>query len=234
MSTAAVKVHWLNQSRAFRVLWLLDHLKLQYEIIPYKRNEEFRAPDELKKVHPLGRAPILEIDYKDTDQKDILAESGYIFQYVLENFDKNGLLNNPDRQKAEKIKYYLHYAEGSLQPPLFIEFLLATAKKAPVPFPISYVTKKFADKISEKYSQGELKNQLQFLEGEIKQNSGYLVGGRFSAADIILSFPLEMAFERKFAQPEQYPAITKWLKTIQSEESYLVSKRKAKDNGADF
>ncbi|CAH02599.1 bifunctional glutathione transferase/peroxidase [Kluyveromyces lactis] len=234
MSTNVIKVHWLNQSRAFRVLWLLDHLKLDYEIVPYKRNEQFRAPEELKKIHPLGRAPILEIDYKSSDRKDILAESGYIFQYILENFDKEGILNNADQQKAEKIKYYLHYAEGSLQPPLFIEFLLSKAKEAPVPFPFSYITKKFADKISEKYSRGEVKNQLDFIETEIEQNDGYLVGGKLSAADILLSFPLEMAFERQFARTEEYPNIAKWLETIKREESYSTSKDKAKANGASF
>ncbi|KAJ4128796.1 bifunctional glutathione transferase/peroxidase, partial [Fusarium falciforme] len=88
-----------------------------------------------------------------------------------------------------------------------------------MPFPISYLARKVADKISQAYSSGEVKNQFDFVEGEISKNNGYLVDGKLSGADILMSFPLQMAFERKFAAPEDYPAISKWLKTITSEES---------------
>lgn len=234
MSLPIIRVHWLNESRAFRVLWLLDHLKLDYEIIPYKRDEGFRAPKELKKVHPLGRAPLLEIEDRDTGKKKIIAESGYIFHYVLQYFDKHGILNNIDPEKAEQIQYYLYYSEGSLQPPLLFEFVLSMVKKAPIPFPISYIANKVTNKISEGYCGPELVNQMSFVEGEIKANGGYLVGGKLSGADILVSFPMEMAFQRKFATGEEYPNIQQWLKTIKSLDSYAVAKSKAEANGGKF
>lgn len=234
MNNCTIKVHWLNKSRAFRVLWLLDHLNITYEIVPYERTPGFRAPESLKKIHPLGRSPILEVEYKDNGRKDIVAESGYIFQYVLEHFDKEGKLNNSDPQQAEKIKYYLHYAEGSLQPPLFFEFILGLAKNAKLMFPLSYLTNKVATGISEKYSKGEVKNQLDFIEGEIPKNDGYLVGGKLSAADILLSFPLDTALGRGYCDPNDYPAIANWLEKIKSEPSYEKSKSKAKELGSDY
>lgn len=234
MSLPIIRVHFLNESRAFRVLWLLDQLKLTYEIIPYKRNNEFRAPDDLKKIHPLGRSPLLEVEDRETGKKKIIAESGYIFQYVLQHFDLAGALNNADPDKAEEIQYFLHYVEGSLQPPLMIEFILSMTKKAPIPFPLSYFAGKVADKISEKYSRGEVKNQFDFIEGVISKNEGYLVGGKLSAADILISFPLEIAFARQFAKPEQYPNIQKWLKNMKALESYSTSKEKAEAHGAKF
>lgn len=79
MSLPIIRVHWLNESRAFRVLWLLDHLKLDYEIIPYKRDENFRAPKELKKIHPLGRSPILELEDKETGKKKFLLSLDTFF-----------------------------------------------------------------------------------------------------------------------------------------------------------
>lgn len=234
MSLPIIRVHWLNESRAFRLLWMLDHLELNYEIIPYKRNEGHRAPEELKKIHPLGRAPLLEIEDRETGKKKILAESGYIFQYVLQHFDTSNKLGNADPEKAEQIQYYLHYVEGSLQPPLMIEYILSMAKKAPIPFPISYLAAKITDKISDKYSKGELKNQLDFVEGQISENQGYLVGGQLSGADILISFPLQMAFLRGFAKTEDYPNIQKWLKDVTSLDSYKVSKQKADAHGATF
>ena len=50
-----IKVHHLNNSRSQRILWLLEELKLDYEIVHYKRDATTRlAPPELKAVHPLG------------------------------------------------------------------------------------------------------------------------------------------------------------------------------------
>lgn len=234
MSLPTIRVHWLNESRAFRVLWLLDHLKIDYQIIPYKRDEGHRAPEDLKKIHPLGRSPLVEIEDNATGKKTILAESGYIFQYVLKHFDTSNILSNSNPDMSEKIQYYLHYVEGSLQPPLMIEYLLSMVNKAPIPFPISYLAGKITSKISEKYSKGELKNQLDFIEGEISQNKGYLVDGKLSGADILMSFPLQMAFARGFAEPKTYPSIQKWLESITALDSYSVSKEKANAYGAKF
>lgn len=229
-----VRVHWLNESRAFRVLWLLDHLKIDYEIVPYKRGADKRAPESLKKVHPLGRSPVLEIEDRETGKKKVIPESGFIFQYVLQHFDKSKLLGNDDPDKADQIQYYLFYSEGSLQPPLMIEYILSLAKESPVPFPVSYLVGKVADKISEKYSKGEVKNQLDFIEGEISKNNGYLVDGKLSAADILLSLPLQMAFLRGFAKAEEYPNIQAWSKNIKAVDSYATAKEKAEALGAKF
>lgn len=231
MSLPIIRVHFLNKSRAFRVLWLLDQLKLDYELIPYKRDAGFRAPDELKKVHSLGRSPLLELEDRETGKKKILAESGYIFQYVLNHFDKTKSLGNEDSDKSEEIQYYLHYVEGSLQPPLLIELLLSMVQTAAIPFPFSYITRKVAEKIGEKYSRGEVKNQFDFIESQISKNCGYLVDGKLSAADILMSFPVDSAFKRQFADPKQYTATDKWLKNLKTLDSYKISKNKAEAYG---
>ncbi|SCV02161.1 LAMI_0G16402g1_1 [Lachancea mirantina] len=233
MSSPIIRVHWLNESRAFKVLWLLEYLKLDYEIIPYMRDEGRRAPESLKKIHPLGRSPVVEVEDRATGKKKVLAESGYIFQYVLQHFDPKGSLNNADPDKAEEIQYYLHYAEGSMMPPFFIEYLLSMVRNA-TPFPLSYLTGKVADKISERYSRGETKNQLDFLEGQLSKNQGYLVGGKLSAADILICLPLQMAFSRKTADAKDYPHIDKWLNTVTSDAAYKVAKEKAQANGGKF
>ena len=55
-----ITVHHLNNSRSQRILWLLEELGLEYEIVQYRRNETTNyAPPELKKVHPLGKSPVI-------------------------------------------------------------------------------------------------------------------------------------------------------------------------------
>ena len=63
-------VHYLEDSRAHRILWLLEELGVDYEIKRYKRGENMSAPAELKQIHPLGKSPIIEDDGR------IIAESG--------------------------------------------------------------------------------------------------------------------------------------------------------------
>lgn len=231
MSSPIIKVHLLNKSRSFRVLWLLEHLKLDYEIVPHKRGADMRAPEELRKLHPLGRSPLLELEDRQTGKRKILAESGYIFQYVLKHFDKTKSLDNEDIDKSEEIQYFLHYVEGSFQPPLLIELLLSMEQLTGHP------SEKVTQSIAEKYSQGEVTNQLDFVEGQIKGNDGYLVGGKLSAADILLSFPVDMAFGSAFGHPfvdaEKYPAVKKWLQNLKALESYTIAKDKANANGDD-
>jgi glutathione S-transferase len=69
-------VHHLDKSRSHRILWLLEELNVPYEIKQYKRLESLLAPPELKKIHPLGKAPVIE----NTETKEVLAESGAIVE----------------------------------------------------------------------------------------------------------------------------------------------------------
>ncbi len=56
-----IKLHHLNQSRSKRIIWLLEELGVDYEVIPYLRDSvTFLAPPELKSIHPLGKSPVLE------------------------------------------------------------------------------------------------------------------------------------------------------------------------------
>ena len=77
-------LHHLNNSRSQRVLWLLEELELSYEVIKYQRNKLTQlAPESLKKIHPLGKAAILE------DGESVMAESGAILEYLLKKYGKD-------------------------------------------------------------------------------------------------------------------------------------------------
>jgi len=79
-------LHHLNQSRSHRVIWALEELSLTYEIVHYQREKTMLAPESLKKVHPLGKSPVLE------DNGLILAESGAILEYLQETYDPGSRL----------------------------------------------------------------------------------------------------------------------------------------------
>ena len=78
-----ITVHHLENSRSQRVLWLLEELGLPYEVRRYERNKKtMLAPPELRKVHPLGKSPVIE----DTDtggRSRVIAETGAIVEYLV-------------------------------------------------------------------------------------------------------------------------------------------------------
>ena len=92
-----IVVHHLNNSRSQRILWLLEELELPYEIKRYQRQTSMLAPPELKKVHPLGKAPVI------TDGDRVVAESGAILEYLQETYDSAQQLRPLGRE--EKLQY---------------------------------------------------------------------------------------------------------------------------------
>lgn len=76
----------LNESRGQRIVWLLEELKLEYDIKIYLRQKNKRAPPELKQVHPLGKSPVVTIEAPSLEEPLVLAESGAIVEYIIDHF----------------------------------------------------------------------------------------------------------------------------------------------------
>jgi len=114
-------VHHLENSRSQRILWMLEELGLPYEIKRYERDKvTMLAPPELKRVHPLGKSPVIE----DTgDEGRVIAETGAIVEYLVGKADDR--LGAPaNRNAALRYRFWLHYAEGSMMPPLLLKLVL--------------------------------------------------------------------------------------------------------------
>lgn len=116
---------------------MLEELKLPYELEIYHRDKQTRlAPPELEKVHPLGKSPVLTITAPGSDEPIVLAESGLITQYLVENIPE-GIKLMPPRWKDGmegklggeteawmRYQYYLHFSEGSFIPVLVLAMFI--------------------------------------------------------------------------------------------------------------
>jgi glutathione S-transferase len=170
-----IRVHHLNNSRSQRVLWLLEEIGTPYEIVRYQRDRRtMLAPVELRRVHALGKSPIVEDDGK------AFAETGLIVDYLVERFGGE-LAPAHDSDLYWRYRYWLHYAEGSLMPPLLLKLVIDRLGL------LGYPARRFV--------QSQLNLHLDFLESELR-NGPWFLGERFSAADVMLSFPLEAASDR--------------------------------------
>jgi glutathione S-transferase len=204
----SLTVHHLNYSRSTRILWLLEEMGLEYEIQRYERDPRtFRAPPELARVHPLGRAPVV------TDGDLVLAESGAIVEYFV---DKTGLLGPQTDEERVRFRFFLHYAEGSVMPPLLVRLLMSKVKTAPVPFFIKPIARQIASKVEGAYSDGEIDRHFTFLDAELAGRE-WLLGDRLTAADVQMLYPLEAGLSRGAGDR---PNIAAWLRRVQARPAY--------------
>jgi glutathione S-transferase len=210
-----ITVHHLNNSRSQRLLWLLEELGLEYEIKRYQRDPKtMLAPPELRKVHPLGKSPVMEEDGIK------VAESGAITEFVLDRHDpRNTLRPAPGTPDRLRFTYWLHYAEGSAMTPLLLALIFGRLPKQPMPFFVKPVAKGIADKVLGTFVNPQLKNHLEFMEGELAKST-WFAGEHFSAADIQMSFVGE-AFAARGGLNESKPHMWAWLKRIHARPAYL-------------
>jgi glutathione S-transferase len=166
-------VHHLNNSRSQRILWLLEELGADYAIRHYQRDAVANlAPPELLAVHPLGKSPMIE------DAGRVIIESGAIVEYLCERHGGAALL--PDRGTDAHIRHLelMHFAEGSAMTPILLALYTARLGDAAAP-------------LHPRINQ-QLDAQFDFLEAELGE-TGHFIGTALSAADIMLSFPAEIA-----------------------------------------
>jgi glutathione S-transferase len=206
-------VHHLNNSRSQRVLWLLQELGLPYEIVKYERDPQtMLAPASLKKVHPLGKSPVI------TDDGITVAESGAIVEYLVERHGGGRLIPAPGTPERLQYRYWLHFAEGSAMPPLLLKLIFERIKATPMPFFAKPIAKAIANKALATVVDPNLERQLDFMEGELSR-SDWFAGNEFSAADIQMSFPVEAAAQRAGLDANR-PKLLAFLKRIHARPAY--------------
>ena len=216
-----ITVHHLEQSRSHRVLWLLEELEVPYQIKRYQREPTMLAPEALKKVHPLGKSPVI------TDENRVVAESGAILEYLEQKYDHEFRLKLSDEESLLQSRYWLHYAEGSLMPLLVMKLIFGQMGKAPVPWLLRPVGAAFGKGVQKAWLNKQLQPHMKMIEQHLAANP-WFAGQRFSIADIQMSFPL-LALAQRVGM-EQMPASQKWLQTVQQRAAW----QRAIDQGGEL
>jgi glutathione S-transferase len=198
-------VHHLENSRSQRILWMLEELGLPHQIRRYERDRKtMLAPPELRRIHPLGKSPVIE----DTEESDgpgnrVVAETGAIVEYLVDKAD--GKLGSPARRDdALAYRFWLHYAEGSLMPPLLLLLVLSR---------IPLMGKRAAKQV-----QPMLDRHLDFVEAALAERP-WFAGDALTAADVMMSFPLEAAVSRGGLGSSR-PNTMAWLERIHARPAY--------------
>ena len=207
-----ITVHHLNDSRSQRVLWLLEELGLAYEVKRYQRDARtLLAPPELKAIHPLGKSPVID------DGEARMAETGAIVEYLLEAHGGSAL--RPARGTAEgrRFTYWLHYAEGSAMTPLLLKLIFSQIPKR-APLLARPVAKGIARGMNERMIDPQIAAHTAYWEAELARTE-WFAGDSFSAADIMMSFPVEAAGSRVGYGADK-PRLKAFLERIHARPAY--------------
>jgi glutathione S-transferase len=194
-----ITLHHLNNSRSQRILWLLEELGVDYDVVTYHRDTTTNlAPPELKAVHPLGKSPVI------TDGELTIHETGAIVEYLLLTYGDGRFV--PATDSPDYIKYleWMHYAEGSAMLPLLLR--LYTGRLGDVVAPIM------------PRIDSETENHFSYMNDHMTGRE-YFVGDELTGADFMMSFPLEAAKLRGLLTP--YTSLLTFVDRVQGQPAYL-------------
>jgi glutathione S-transferase len=202
-------LHYLTDSRAQRILWMLEELGCEYEVVVHHRDPKTRlAPRSLRDVHPLGKSPVL------IDGDVVMAESGAIVEYLARSYGEEAWMGSSSDEQRD-ISFWSHYAEGSLMPVLVTLYVIQQAEKM-VPGLLRPVLMAVPRKMVDAYFGPTAQSHLAYVEAHLKGREVF-VGNRLTVADVMMSFPLEASFGRAAGD---YPAIRSYVQRVQDLAGY--------------
>lgn len=197
-------VHHLNNSRSQRILWLLEEIAAPYKVKYYDRDATTNlAPPELIAVHPLGKSPVI------SDGDRVIIESGAITEYLCERHGGAHLV--PARGTDDHISHleWLHFAEGSAMTPILLRIYTARLGEAAAPL--------------EPRINQQLDAHFAYMESRVG-DSGHFIGDSLSAADIMLSFPAEIAIMQGMAP--RYPKLAAFVNACHARPAWQRAREK--------
>jgi len=197
-------VHHLGVSQSERIVWLCEELALPYQLVRYERDKVTRlAPPEYKALHPFGTAPVI------VDDAVVLAESAAIMEYIIARHAKGRLAVPPDAPNYPEYLFWFHFANGSMMPVQFAGAIKPTADETP----------------RTRISRERCERTWQMVESRLGEVP-YFAGQEFTAADIIMMFPLTTM--RVFAPRDisGYPHVLAYLQRIGARPAYRQAMQK--------
>ena len=199
-----IVLHHLNRSRSFRILWLLEELGRDYDLRRYQRDAKTNlAPPELRALHPLGKSPMLELDGR------LITESAAIVELLCARFAPEMI---PEAGTDAHIAHLeaMHFAEGSAMTPILLNLYVERLGEAGAPL--------------HPRIQSELTSHFAYLESQLRP-SGHFVLDRLSAADIMVSFPAQIALRQ--GRGEEFPRLAGFVEEIAARPAFIAAKEKA-------
>jgi glutathione S-transferase len=198
-------VHHLGVSQSERIVWLCEELGLPYQLVRYERDPVTRlAPPEYKALHPFGTAPVID----DGDLR--LGESGAIIEYLIHTHGGGRFAVSPGQPNYPDYLFWLHFANASMMPSAVADLMTRLGAEGAVAESLRSRLDKAYDMVERRLGEAP-----------------YFAGAEFTAADIIMLFPL--ATGRFFAPRDisGHPNLRAYLQRVGARPAFQRAMAKA-------
>jgi glutathione S-transferase len=202
-----ITVHHLGVSQSERIVWLCEELAIPYTLERYDRDPTTRlAPADYKALHPMEIAPVI------TDGNLVLAESGAIVEYLIAKYGNGRLAIGADNPNFANYLFWFHFANGTM-----------------MPSEMSRIISSMLELKDENPMMAILKDRSERAINLVERRLGevpYFAGDEFTAADVMMLFPLSTM--RAFAQRDlsPLPHVRAYLKRIGERPAYQLAMAK--------
>jgi glutathione S-transferase len=201
-------IHHLHRSQSERLLWLCEELSIPYHLLSYPRSPVL-APPEYKSLHPAGTSPVIH----DSATNTTLAESSACVEYICRVHGSDRLFLSPGHRDYADFLYWFHWVNGSFQPALGRVLFMQSVGEG-------------EGGLLRKMTEERFKRGLKMLDERLGENE-WLAGGEFTAADVMVVFPLTTMRYWLGYSLEGYEGILGYLKRVGEREAY----RRAMERG---
>lgn len=195
-------IHHLGGSQSERIVWLCEELSLPYDLIRYDRDPQTRAaPPAYKALHPAQTAPVI------SDGSVTLAETGAIMEYIARKYGDGRLMPGPDHPAFAPYLFWFHYANGSMMPAIMMD-LVGQRLGAPA------------------QKTGRTETAFDLVEQRLGE-AAWFAGDEFTAADIMMAFPLTTMRHYSRRDISDSPNLLAWLRRIGGRPAYRAAMARA-------
>ncbi len=202
-----VTIYHLEGRRSERVVWLMEELGLPYDLV-YKRGDLLGSMALIRELSPVvPMAPTVKYAYQ------ILVESGAIIELILARHAQGKLRPETDSLHYPAYLMWMHFAEGSMAARLFSDYRAWMANPP-----------------SKRSPMVDSEAVVQFAENFLAEHE-WFGGPEFSAADIMMLFPLRVATQLNIVDADQFPNVLAWAARAEARPAYQRMLEKARPDG---
>jgi glutathione S-transferase len=207
MPMPTVTVYHLEGRRSERIVWLMEELGLPYDLV-FERGNLLGSMMKIREVNPgMPVAPTVTIG------DEVLVESGAIIQTIIDRYAPGRLTPDVASPAYPKHLMWMHYAEGSLAARAIADYRVWMIQPPTQPSRLVDAHK-----------------AVQFAENHLAEHQ-WFGGDEFSAADIMMLFPLNFATVLNIVDAEDYPNVAEWRTRIERRPAYQRMLEKARPDG---
>lgn len=189
-----IKLYWSPRTRSFSALWVMEETGQPYERILTDISTGAQRTPEYLAINPMGKVPALQ------DGDATLAEAAAICAYVAERFPEAGLAPPSGDPARAKYLYWLFFAPGCIEPAM-----------------VQVATKMEMNSVAAGW--GEAERVFDVLDRALQQQGPWLLGEKFSAADVIVGSGLNFAV-KLFKMVPSRPSFDRYIEACSARPAF--------------